>query len=155
MNSIYDYYNYMNNLDNYNNMNDMNNLNNIIGLNNVMNNYNNNVSDPYTGFIRGNMFLDLYDPYKNYQPAQVSAKNERENLLLQIQELAFAMNDIALYLDINQNDINMVNLFNTYSKKKKELCKTYEAKFGPLDRDYYKYNDWRWDNNPWPWEVIK
>ena len=168
MNSMYDYYNYMNNLDNYNNMNDfkdinkmtgLNNMNDmykIPGLNNMMNNYkNNDLLDPYTGFIRGNMFDNLYDPYKNYQPDRINAKTERDELLMQIQQLAFAMNDIALYLDVKENDMNMINLFNTYSKKKEELCKTYENKFGPLVRDYYKYNNWKWDNNPWPWEVVR
>ena len=166
MNSMYDYYNYMNNLDNYNNMNDfkninnykdMNNLNNYnnLGLNNMVNNFKkDNLLDPYTGFIRGNMFDNLYDPYKNYQPDRITTKGERDELLMQIQELAFAMNDIALYLDVKA-DNNMVNTFNNYSKKKEELCKTYEKKYGPLDRDYYKYNNWKWDNNPWPWEVVR
>ena len=175
MNSMYDYYNYMNNLDNYNNMNDLNNLSmisglgnmidmsNTTGLNNMMDNMKNynymnksdDILDPYTGFIRGNMYSNLYDPYKNYQPARISAKSERDELLLQIQQLAFAMNDIALYLDVKENDMNKINLFNTYSKKKEELTKTYESKYGPLVRDYYKYNNWKWDNNPWPWEVVK
>ena len=174
MNSMYDYYNYMNNLDNYNNMNDFKDLNNITGLtknnyndintkdmynmpglNNMMNNYKkDNILDPYTGFIRGNMFDNLYDPYKNYQTNRISAKGEKDELLMQIQELAFAMNDIALYLDI-KDDNNMINTFNNYSKKKEELCKTYEKKYGPLERDYYKYNNWKWDNNPWPWEVVR
>ena len=100
------------------------------------------------------MFDNLYDPYKNYQPARISVKGEKDELLMQIQELAFAMNDIALYLDVKE-DNNMINTFNNYSKKKEELCKMYENKFGPLDRDYYKYNDWKWDNNPWPWEVVR
>lgn len=171
MNSMYDYYNYMNNLDNYNNMNDFKDINKMTGLNNMndmykmpglnnMNNFNyqnksDNILDPYTGFIRGNMFDNLYDPYKNYQPDKINAKGEKNELLMQIQQLAFAMNDIALYLDVKENDMNMINLFNTYSKKKEELYKTYENKFGPLDRDYYKYNDWKWDNNPWPWEVVR
>ena len=182
MNSMYDYYNYMNNLDNYNNANDfkdmnkisnfkninnykdMNNLNNYnnmndiynnLGLNNMVNNFKkDNLLDPYTGFIRGNMFDNLYDPYKYYQPDRISAKGEKDELLMQIQELAFAMNDIALYLDV-KDDNNMVNTFNNYSKKKEELSKIYEEKYGPLVRDYYKYNNWKWDNNPWPWEVVR
>ena len=152
MNSMYDYYNYMINLDNYNNMND---IYNNLGLNNMVNNFKkDNLLDPYTGFIRGNMFDNLYDPYKNYQPDRISTKGEKDELLMQIQELAFAMNDIALYLDIKE-DNNMVNTFNMYSKKKHELCKIYEEKYGPLERDYYKYNNWKWDNNPWPWEVVR
>ena len=49
-------------------------------------------------------------------------QGEKDELLMQIQELAFAMNDIALYLDVKE-DNNMINTFNNYSKKKEELCK--------------------------------
>ena len=28
----------------------------------------NKIIDPYEGFIRGNLFENLYDPYKNYKP---------------------------------------------------------------------------------------
>ena len=34
------------------------------------------------GFIKGNMFKDEYQPYKNYQPTKIIPRNDKETLLL-------------------------------------------------------------------------
>ena len=113
-----------------------------------------NVLDSYEGFKRGNMFGNLYDPYRNYKPEELKAGSEREDMLMQLQELKFAMIDLGLYLDLHDNDRNAINLFNEYQRKEKELCKMFENKYGPLTFDSMEYkNTWTWDNGPWPWEV--
>ena len=155
-----DYYNYLNG---FTDMNYMTNPNNMIGdLNyqSLMPNMQNknsemgSVLDSYGGFKRGNMFGNLYDPYKNYKPQELKAGSEREDMLMQIQELKFAMIELGLYLDLNDKDMNALNLFNQYQKKEKELCKMFESKYGPLTFDSMEYkNSWTWDNSPWPWEV--
>ena len=112
------------------------------------------VLDSYEGFKRGNMFANLYDPYKNYKPAELKAVSEREDMLMQLQELNFAMIELGLYLDLHDNDKKAISLFNQYQKKEKELCKMFENKYGPLTFDSIEYkNTWTWDNGPWPWEV--
>lgn len=112
------------------------------------------VLDSYEGFKRGNMFSNLYDQYKNYKPTNLKASSEREDLLMQYQELNFAMIDLQLYLDINPNDKRALSLFNDYLKKEKELCLAYESKYGPLTFDSMVMpNSWTWENGPWPWEV--
>ena len=157
-----DYYNYLNG---YNDMNYMTNPNSMIGdLNyqSLMPNMQNknsemgSILDSYEGFKRGNMFGNLYDPYKNYKPQELKAKSEREDMLMQLQELKFAMIELGLYLDLNDKDRNALSLFNEYQKKEKELCKMFENKYGPLTFDSMEYkNSWTWDNGPWPWEVQK
>ena len=100
------------------------------------------------------MFGNLYDPYRNYKPEELKAASEREDMLMQLQELKFAMIELGLYLDLNDKDRNALNLFNEYQKKEKELCKMFENKYGPLTFDSMEYkNTWTWDNGPWPWEV--
>lgn len=158
-----DYYNYLNG---YNDMNYMPNSNQIIeDLNyqsllpnniNTSNNQNKNIIDTEEGFKRGNMFKNLYDEYKNYKPRKLTAKNEREDMLLQIMEYTFAMIDIQLYLDMYPNDRDALKLFNTYLNNKKDLTNMFEEKYGPLtiDSDNQK-NNWTWNNSPWPWEVQK
>ena len=37
-----------------------------------------NLFDPKDGFEKGNMFMSLYNQYKNYQPANLNPKNEQE-----------------------------------------------------------------------------
>ena len=100
------------------------------------------------------MYGNLYDPYKNYKPKELKASSEREDMLMQLQELKFALIDLGLYLDIYSNDRKCINLFNEYQKKEKELCKMFENKYGPLTFDNGNYtNTWTWNNGPWPWEV--
>ena len=155
-----DYYNYLNG---FNDMNYMTNPNNMIGELNYQslmpnmqkqNNEKTSVLDSYEGFKRGNMFGNLYDQYRNYKPQELKASSEREDMLMQLQELKFAMIELGLYLDLNDKDRNALNLFNEYQRKEKELCKMFENKYGPLTFDSMEYkNSWTWDNGPWPWEV--
>ena len=161
MNNFNDYYNYPNN--NYNDMNFIVDPNNMIYDMNyqtpfqntfTMPNTNNNILDTKTGFKRGNLFNNLYDEYKNYKPAELKANNEKEDLLLQIDEQRFAMIEMNLYLDLYPNDKEALNRFNTYLKKEKELVALYESKYGPLTTSSpVQTNNWTWDNSPWPWEV--
>lgn len=161
MNNYNDYYNYING---YTDMNYMTNPNNMIGDLNLQNlypnnyntNQNNNLLDTYEGFKRGNMFNNLYDEYKNYKPANLKANSEREDILMQLQEIKFAMIDLGLYLDMYPNDKNILNIFNNYQMKEKELCNLFERKFGPLTFDNeVQTNNWMWNKSPWPWEVQK
>ena len=153
-----DYYNYLNGLSDMNYMTKPNSMIGDLNYQSLMPNMGKDqigsVLDSYEGFKRGNMFGNLYDPYRNYKPGELKAKSEREDMLMQLQELKFAMIDLGLYLDLNDNDKKAINLFNEYQKKEKELCKMFENKYGPLTFDSMQVgNSWTWDNGPWPWEV--
>lgn len=112
------------------------------------------VLDSFEGFKKGNMYGNLFDTYKNHKPADLKAGSEREDMLMQLQELNFAMIDIGMYLDIYENDRKCINLFNEYQKKEQELRRMFENKYGPLTFDSGTYtNTWTWINGPWPWEV--
>ena len=164
MNNFNDYYNYLNN---YNDMNFMTNPNTMITDMNYQNMFPNNYTIPNTntnssitdskiGFKRGNLFNNLYDEYKNYKPQELKASNEREDLILQIDENRFAIIELGLYLDLYPNDINALNKYNSYLKKEKELITIYESKYGPMTlNSQVQTNTWLWNNSPWPWEVQK
>ena len=154
---------YLNYLNGFNDMNYMTNPNKMIGDLNYQSLMPNNMTsnsqigsilDSYNGFKRGNMFGSLYDPYKNYKAIELKASSEREDMLMQLQELDFALIELGLYLDVNDNDRTAIKLFNDYQMKAKELCKMYESKYGPLTFDSMQYGStFTWDNGPWPWEV--
>lgn len=112
--------------------------------------------DPMQGWMRGNLFANLYDPYKNYKPRGLNPKNEREALLYQVMQYKFALIELNLYLDTNPNDTEALNLYNKYLKVEKQMCDKYESMYGPLtvDSDSLGKNTWNWKNSPWPWEVI-
>lgn len=144
----------------------MNDYNNIYGYNtnnifkdNYPNMYENNTPtyklNSKTGYIRGNMFENLYNPYKNYKPQEITTNNEKETLLNKVRQYRFAMIDLNLYLDNYPNDTNVIKIFNNYQNLEKQACYEYESKYGPLTIDDMSnnVNTWIWDNSPWPWEV--
>ena len=105
--------------------------------------------------MRGNMFENLYNPYKNYKPREIEPTNERETLLNKVRQYRFAMIDLNLYLDNYPDDENVVKIFNNYRNLEKQASMEYESKYGPLTIDDApsNVNTWIWDNIPWPWEV--
>lgn len=121
--------------------------------------YNQNIQDkqiydPYNGFIRGNMFPELYNSYKLNKPLQITPMNEQAELLTYVDALTFAMIDLNLYLDVYPNDREALELFNQYRMQADEYTKKYESKYGPLELTSNSLNTfpWAWDNAPWPWE---
>ena len=137
-------------MDMYNNQNTS--FNNQYKAQNKMNN--NSLYDPYNGLIRGNLFKNLYDPYKSNEPYEIKPMNDQADLLTYIDSLGFAMVDLNLYLDVNPNNQEMINLFNQYRKEKENLLKEYESKYGPItiDSDSLNSYPWAWKNMPWPWD---
>ena len=110
--------------------------------------------DPYEGFIRGNMYKNLYDPYKINSPYEIKPMNEQAEMLTYIDALCFACIDLSLYLDIFPNNKDAINLFNKYNSQKKNLMDKYQEKFGPLtlDSDALNAYPWAWNERPWPWD---
>jgi len=115
---------------------------------------NNQLFSPYEGFIRGNMFKNLYDPYKMDRPFQIQPMNEQAEMLTNLDSLGFALIDLNLYLDVFPDDKNALEEFNQIRRQKEELLKQYEMKYGPivLSSDALNVYPWAWDNKPWPWE---
>ena len=127
-----------------------------------MNNYdfmnnkiiNNNLTGLYTGFIRGNMFSNLYDQYRDYQPMMINPETEKEQYLLDLNQVQFAMHDINLYLDNYPNDSMMLKEFNKNRELYLQLLEEYENRFGPINVSSNSLNTspWMWNKEPWPWE---
>ena len=118
---------------------------------------NTNLADPKTAFLRGNLFNNLYDPYKNYQYGPLNITNKKEELLYNILMYKFALTELNLYLDTNPNNSQMINLYNKYLQEEKKLCNQYEKIYGPLtvDTESIDNDSWRWIKSPWPWEGTK
>ena len=141
---------------NYNNINDYYNYKN--------NNYNKPIYtedanskklyDPYNGFIKGNMFPNLYNSYKMENPIDIQAIDDQTRLMIMLDALEFATIDLNLYLDIYQNDKDILELFNQYRTETNNLRKEYESLYGPIltNSEALMAYPWAWDNSPWPWE---
>lgn len=132
----------------------MNSNNNSMGN---MFNSDNSLAEAKTAFLRGNLFNDLYEPYKGYKYRELIPSNMREEQLYNILKYNFVLVELMLYLDVNPNDREKVNLYNKYLIEKKQLIDEYEKKYGPLTMDGMNMGDnkWNWIDRPWPWEVIR
>ena len=115
-----------------------------------------NLYDPYQGFIRGNMFPNLYNGYTD-KNLDINPTSEQARMLTTLSALDFAAHDINLYLDLYPDDRDMIELFNKYKNEAKKTRETYEEKYGPILVDSKKTNEypWSWNKSPWPWERSK
>ena len=109
VNSYNDYYGYMNYMTGNNDMPNYGMAN--VGMNyqdfsnfdnnNFSNNFmmptaNNELLEPKEALEKGNMFKNLYVPYKNYKPVKLEAKTERQRKLNEIRSYAFVMKELNL-----------------------------------------------------------
>ncbi len=137
----------------------MNNYNNFDTFNNMFlmqNNLSNNMYGPYEGYLKGNMFSDLYSEYKNYKPSNLKISNEKEEALFNLNQVCFAMHEMNLYLDVFPDDKEALNIFSNYEKMYNNMLLEYQNKYGPIDVNSVDGNQlpFMWVNNNFPWEVM-
>ena len=149
MNTRYNYNAYLRNQNYLGGQNYLNSQNYLRDLNNPT------LFSDQEGFMKGNMFQNLYSPYKNYQPAQLTPRNEQEEMFLRMVEAEFAMHDLNLYLDLYPQDGNALNLFNQYRKKSNELRNAYEDKYGPIliNSNSLDTSPFLWQTQIFPWNM--
>jgi len=103
------------------------------------------------GYDYGNMFKDEYVPYKNYKVYTFKAKDEKNQLLLDIMETSFKVDDLNLYLDVHPDDVEVFDYFKRCTDKLEQLVKEYESKYQSLSVECTN-NLGGWIAGPWPWE---
>ena len=104
------------------------------------------------GYLRGNMFLKEYVPYKNYQVRKLEAKTNEEALLLKLSQMEFALNDLSLYLDLHPNDMAVFNKFREYTNEYKRYLNQFEKTYRPLCLSSINKDSYEYYKNPWPWD---
>lgn len=134
--------------------------NNVPMFNNGMDNTNNNnmsnitnLFSPNEGYVKGNMFRNLYDPFMNYRPNELKPRNEQESALFNLSWMHFAMHETNLYLDNFPNDRAMLNKFNEFRASYEKLLNDYQSKYGPLEvtSPYMTNTPFAWSSNSFPW----
>ena len=104
------------------------------------------------GFVKGNLFKDEYIGYKDYKPAKITVKNEREALLIKLMMLDFAINDVNLYLALNPDCKEKYEMFTKYSLMYQKCLEEYERKYQVLEVCHDTFGKYTYNSNPWPWE---
>ena len=79
-------------------------------------------------------------------------EDNKHALLRCLQELAFAVQESALFLDTHPNDHQALVYHNEKLARFNETKKRYVAQFGPLCSNSTTQESWRWIDSPWPWE---
>lgn len=100
------------------------------------------------GIIRGTLFPGLDLPFMG----MVNQKDLPQTPLAELQTLAFAINELALYLDTHRDDTEALEMYRTYQKMYMEGKKKYERECGPLSHMSEAGNKFNWLDDPWPWE---
>ena len=100
------------------------------------------------GFIRGTLFPGLDLPFMN----MVNTKDKAATPLIELQTLAFAINELALYLDTHRDDKEALELYHTYQKLYHDGATMYSKEYGPLNHKVPGDGPYRWLDDPWPWE---
>ena len=141
---------------NYNEFNEIDFTN--ITDDNYNNNYDNSnkfvLYNPYEGYIKGNLFKNSYETYKNLKPININISSEKDEMLLNVNQLSFAKHELNLLLDNYPNNSEIINLFNKYLKMENIAIDNYERRYGPLNISdkYLDKTPFRWVKDKWPWE---
>jgi len=101
------------------------------------------------GLIRGTLFPGLDLPYLG----MINEQEKGDTGLAELQALAFAINELALYLDTHEEDKEAAELFQSYSDLYQKGVETYQKEHGPIYQMFSVMDGrYTWTKGPWPWE---
>ncbi len=100
------------------------------------------------GLIRGTLFPGLDLPFMG----MVNTKEKANTPLVELQTMAFAIQELALYLDTHRDDKEALELYQTYQKLYHDGMMAYTKKCGPLNHKTPTEGPYKWLDDPWPWE---
>ena len=98
--------------------------------------------------IRGTLYPGLDLPFMG----MVNEKLKPDTMLSQIQSLCFAIQELALYLDTHRDDKEALEVYQAYQKMYHNAKQQYVQSFGPLNHMSPTEGEYRWLDDPWPWE---
>lgn len=107
--------------------------------------------EPRKALVRGTLFSGLDLPFMG-----MVNKNEKPvTPLTELQTMAFAIQELALYLDTHRDDKEALELYRTFQKMYEQGREKYEKECGPLTHMSHSDGEYRWLDDPWPWEYAK
>ena len=100
------------------------------------------------GLIRGTLFPGLDLPFMG----MVNNKEKPVTPMTELQTMAFAIQELALYLDTHRDDKDALELYQTYQKMYHNGMMEYSKKCRPLNHKTPSEGPYAWLDDPWPWE---
>ncbi len=108
--------------------------------------------EPRKALVRGTLFTGLDLPFMG-----MVNKNEKPvTPMTELQTIAFAIQELALYLDTHREDAEAYELYCMFQKMYTEAKEEYEKDCGPLTHHSGVHQgEYKWLDDPWPWEYAK
>ena len=106
------------------------------------------VYEARNGIVRGTLFPGLDLPFMG----RVNQNEFPMTPLAELQTMAFAVHELALYLDTHRKDTEALEMYRAYQRIYAEGRKKYEKEYGPLNHMSDDGDTYRWLDDPWPWE---
>ena len=101
------------------------------------------------GLIRGTLYPGLDLPFMG----RVNNQELQKNCMTDLQALAFAIQELALYLDTHRDDREALELYRTYQQMYKTAKEDFGVNCGPLNHGMVIDGEtYTWLDDPWPWE---
>ena len=104
--------------------------------------------EPRKGLIRGTLFPGLDLPFMG----MVNTKEKNITPMTELQVMAFAIQELALYLDTHRDDEEALELYRQYQDLYHKGMMVYTKEQGPLNHSVPSQGKYRWLDDPWPWE---
>jgi spore coat protein JB len=100
------------------------------------------------GMIRGTLFPGLELPFMGV----VNQKEKAVTPMTELQTMAFAIQELALYLDTHRDDQEALELYRAYQKMYHDAAAQYSQNCTPLNHATPVDGPYKWLDDPWPWE---
>jgi spore coat protein JB len=107
--------------------------------------------EPRKGLIRGTLFPGLDLPFMG----MVNQKEKEVTPLTELQAMGFVIQELALYLDTHRDDREALEVYRNYQKMYHEAMAAYTRDYGPMNHTMPGHGEYRWLDDPWPWEYCK
>ena len=105
--------------------------------------------EPRKAMVRGTLYPGLDLPFMG----MVNQNNLPVTPLSEVQVLAFAVQELALYLDTHPEDTEALELYRQYQQLYQRVAQAYERGKRPLNEAAPGQGDtYAWLDDPWPWE---
>ena len=109
-------------------------------------------ADLYTAscaLIRGTLFPGLDLPYGG----QENTQEKLATASVELQQMGFALQELALYLDTHRDDREALELYRRHQQLLEKVRAEYQKRFGPLNHGTPQTSEsYQWLDDPWPWE---
>ncbi len=107
--------------------------------------------EPRKALVRGTLFSGLDLPFMG----MVNKNEQPVTPLTELQTMSFGIQELALYLDTHRDDKEALEFYRNLQELYAQGRAKYEQEHGPLTHMCPMQGEYRWLDDPWPWEYCK